>query len=47
MFLNDRFNRLSEFLAREAMHFPSRQERCFFCTKFIMTGLGDLRGGPL
>ncbi len=38
---------LSEFLAREAMHFASRQERCFFCTKFVMTALGERRCGAI
>jgi hypothetical protein len=40
-FLNDRFDKLRHFLARSHTQFESRKDRCFFCTKFIMTNVGE------
>ena len=36
--LNDKFDRLRRFIAQEPRtRFESRKDRCFFCTKFVMT----------
>jgi len=40
-FLNARFQQLADHLVNTEPVFRSRQERCFFCTKFIMAGVGD------
>jgi hypothetical protein len=39
-FVNGKLGGLSRFLKREGVRFASRQERCFFCTKYVMTDLG-------
>jgi hypothetical protein len=40
-FLNERFGRLRHFVALTRPRFASRKDRCFFCTRFVMTSLGD------
>ncbi|MFI5253091.1 MAG: hypothetical protein ACHQQQ_11750 [Bacteroidota bacterium] len=39
-FLNERFSWLNEFIAHENVQFHSRKDRCFFCTKYVMTDAG-------
>jgi hypothetical protein len=43
-FLNDRFASLKRFITRSNISFDTRKDRCFFCTKFVMTD--PLRLGP-
>ncbi|MEY9470896.1 hypothetical protein ABH992_003295 [Bradyrhizobium yuanmingense] len=40
-FLNERFEYLRRFLALTGTKFESRKERCFFCTKFVMSDAAD------
>ncbi|WP_445219347.1 hypothetical protein ACKWRH_03585 [Bradyrhizobium sp. Pa8] len=40
-FLNGRFEQFRRFLALTGTKFESRKERCFFCTKFVMSDATD------
>lgn len=39
--VNERFSQLNNYLARRGVRFESRQERCFFCTRFVMTDFNE------
>ncbi|OGT06879.1 MAG: hypothetical protein A2103_05320 [Gammaproteobacteria bacterium GWF2_41_13] len=38
LFMKERFERLKQFLLTTQKQFKTRKERCFFCTKYVMSG---------